>query len=109
VFGPELLTLSVSAPTIRLIVDSSGPGTVTATLGATTLGTGTLRAGNNDLRFTVPKDMLASFRRAAANGNVLTLTPMSPSGTSAGLPVTRQVVIAAEHKAKAKAKKHKKK
>jgi len=107
VFGPELLTLSVSAPTIRLIVDSSGPGTVTATLGATTLGTGTLRAGNNDLRFTVPKDMLASFRRAAANGNVLTLTPLSPSGTSAGLPVTRQVVIAAEHKAKAK--KHKKK
>jgi hypothetical protein len=107
VFGPELLTLSVSAPTIRLIVDSSGPGTVTATLGATTLGTGTLRAGNNDLRFTVPKDMLASFRRAAANGNVLTLTPMSPSGASAGLPVTRQVVIAAEHKAKAK--KHKKK
>ncbi len=109
VFGPELLTLSASAPTIRLIVDSSGPGIVTATLGATTLGTGTLRAGNNDLRFTVPKDMLTSLRRAAANANVLTLTPMSPSGASAGQPVTRQVAIAAVHKAKAKAKKHKKK
>jgi hypothetical protein len=51
--------------------------------------------------------MLTSLRRAATSGNVLTLTPMSPSGASAGLPVTRQVVIAAEHKAKAK--KHKKK
>ena len=106
-FGPELLTLSATAPTIRLIVDSSGPGTVTATFGGTTLGSGTLRAGNNDLRFKVPKGMLTALRRAAANANVLTLTPMSPSGASAGQPVTRQIVIAAVHKAKAK--KHTKK
>jgi hypothetical protein len=112
VFGPELLQLSTTDPTIRLIVDSSGPGSLTANLGGTVLGTGTLRAGNNDLRFVVPKDMLTAIRRSASAANVLTLTPLSPAGT-AGAAVTRQVVITAPAKttakAKAKAKKHKKK
>ena len=104
VFGPELLRLSASAPTIQLIVDSSGPGSLTASLGSSTLGTGALRAGNNDLRFVVPKSMLGSIRRSASAANVLTLTPMSPAGT-AGQAVTRKVVIApppkpARHKKK---------
>jgi len=105
VFGPELLQLSAKTPTIRLIVDSSGPGTVTATLGATVLGNFALRAGNNDVRFAVPKSMLTSIRRSASASNVLTLTPMSASGSVAGQAVTRKVAIAAVPKAV----KHKKK
>jgi hypothetical protein len=95
VFGPELLQLSAKSPTIRLIVDSSGPGTVNATLGSTVLGTYSLRAGNNDVRFLVPKGLLTSLRRSASASNLLTLTPMSPAGTVAGPAVTRHVVITA--------------
>lgn len=118
VFGPELLKLDATSPTIRLIVESSGPGTVNAALGTVALGSGSLRAGNNDLRFSVPKAMLASLRRSASAANVLTLTPLSPSGAAAGTAVTRQVVIApakvkattkAKAKVKAKAKAHSKK
>jgi hypothetical protein len=112
VFGPELLQLSATSPTIELLVQSSGPGTLGATLGATTLGSFSLRAGNNDVRFTVPKDMLTALRRSSSLANLLTLTPMSPTGTATGTAVTRQVVITAPAKttakAKTKAKKHKK-
>lgn len=111
VFGPELLQLSAGDPTIRLIVQSSGPGLLNATLGSTVLGTGTLRAGNNDLRFAVPKGMLTSLRRAATDANVLTLTPAAPTGIATGAPVMLHVTIVAVPKA-AKAKKaakHKKK
>ncbi len=107
VFGPELLQLSAKTPMIRLIVDSSGPGTVTATLGATVLGNYSLRAGNNDVRFAVPKSMLTSLRRSASASNVLTLTPMSTSGNVAGQAVTRHVMITAAPKP-AKHKKKKK-
>ncbi|HEY4413293.1 MAG TPA: hypothetical protein VGN06_09880 [Gaiellaceae bacterium] len=108
VFGPELLRLSASAPTIQLIVDSSGPGSLSASLGSSVLGTGALRAGNNDLRFVVPKGMLGSLRSSAIAANVLTLTPVSPAGTT-GQAVTRQIVIAATPKPKPKPAKHKKK
>lgn len=107
VFGPELLTLSTSNPTIRLIVSSSGVGSVNATLGSAKLGSRSLRAGSNDLRFVVPKGLLTSLRRAAIAKNLLTLTPMSTSGQAAGQPVTRHVLIAHAPKT-AKAKKHKK-
>jgi hypothetical protein len=109
VFGPELLRLSAKAPTIRLIIDSSGPGIVNATLGSAVLGSYSLRAGNNDVRFTVPKALLTSIRRSASAANLLTLTPMSPTGALAGLAVTRQVVITATPKPKPKPVKHKKK
>ena len=111
VFGPELLQLSAADPTIRLIVESSGPGTLNATLGGAVLGSSSLRAGNNDLRFLVPKGMLTSLRRSASAANILTLTPASSSGSASGSPVMLHVVIAAAPKAKArpKAKKHKKK
>ncbi len=107
VFGPELLQLSAKSPTIRLIIDSSGPGTLNATLGSTTSEAISLRAGNNDVRFAVPKSMLTSLRRSASASNVLTLTPMSPAGSVAGAAVTRHVVIAAAPKPKPA--KHKKK
>jgi hypothetical protein len=64
-----------------------------------------VRAGNNDLRFTIPKSLLSALRRKLAAGtNVLSLTPVSPSGTVAGAPVTRTVSVTAAPK---KSKKHK--
>ncbi|HEY5057668.1 MAG TPA: hypothetical protein VII51_01510 [Gaiellaceae bacterium] len=117
VYGPELLTLSATDKQIRLIVESNGEGTLQASLGGTALGSGALRPGNNDLRFTLPAGVLSAIRRSAA-ADVLTLTPASTDGTSKGPAVTRQVAIApattvqktasakakAEAKAKAKAK-----
>jgi hypothetical protein len=102
VFGPQLLTLSATASQIRLIVSASGEGLVSAALGSLTLGTATLRAGNNDVRFTVPKGTLASVRRAAGPSNVLTLTPTATNGTATGLPVTRTISITPATKAPAK-------
>lgn len=104
VFGPELLKVDAKSPVIRLIVESSGPGTVNAALGTVVLGSGSLRAGENDLRFSVPKSMIASLRRSASAANTLTLTPVSPTGAATGTAVTRMVVIAAAPKAKPKPK-----
>jgi hypothetical protein len=92
VFGPELLKLPAAAVQIRLIVSASGPGLLSAGLGSLALGTASLRAGNNDLRFAVPKGTLAALRRSAAASSVLTLTPLSAAGVS-GTPVTLRVQI----------------
>lgn len=100
VFGRELLRVSAKDRLIRLIVEASGPGAVQATLGSTALGNQSLRAGNNDLRFTVPASLLATLRHAAAATNTLTLTPLSSSGAATGQPVTRRVSIAPAHKPK---------
>jgi hypothetical protein len=112
VFGPELLKLSATTQQIRLIVSSSGEGALKAQLGSVSLGTQTLRAGNNDLRFTIPKDMLKALRRSASTANLLTLTPTSANGVTVGTSVTRRVsVTPAKIPAKApakKAKRHKK-
>jgi len=108
VFGPELIKVSATSRVIRLIVNSSGVGSLNASLGSTPLGTSGLRAGNNDIRFTVPASMLTALRKSASVTNVLTLTPMSSSGATAGQPVTRHVSIAAAVKAKPKHKKPKK-
>jgi len=108
VFGPELLKVSATSRVIRLIVNSSSVGSLTASLGSTLLGTSGLRAGNNDVRFTVPASMFAGLRKSASVTNVLTLTPMSTSGMTIGPSVTRHVSIAAAVKAKPKPKKHKK-
>lgn len=108
VFGPELLKVSAKSRVIELIVESSGPGSLNAALGSVALGTSALRAGNNDVRYTVPASMIASLRQSASATNVLTLTPMSSSGATTGTPVTRQVSIATTVKAKPKPKKHKK-
>ncbi|MDQ1532850.1 MAG: hypothetical protein QOF28_611 [Actinomycetota bacterium] len=108
VFGPELLTLSAAAQQVRLIVSSSGEGTLKAQLGSVSLGTQTLRAGNNDLRFTIPKDMLKTLRRSASAANLLTLTPASANGATVGTSVTRRVVVTpAKTLAKTPAKKTK--
>lgn len=93
VYGPLLLRVSPKAPTLRLIVQSSGDGKLRATLGSLDLGTPTLRAGNNDLRFKLPRSLLSALRRSAATKNLLTLTPLSSSG-AAGEAVTRRVSLA---------------
>jgi len=108
VFGPELLKVSAKSRVIELLVGSSGTGTLNATLGSVTLGSNTLRAGNNDVRYTVPAGLIAGLRQSASAANVLTLTPMSSSGATAGQVVTRQVSIVATAKAKPKPKKAKK-
>ena len=101
-FGPELLQVPAAAPVVRLIVQSSGDGKLQASLGGTVLGTVNLRAGNNDLRWTLPASLLPRLRRSSADSsNVLTLTPMSSSGAATGTPVTRRVsIVQAPAKAK---------
>jgi len=109
-FGPEVLRLSAQETKLRLIVQSSGPGTVQAKLGSTTLGTVKVRGGNNDLRFSLPANLLRALRRAAATSNVLTLTPLSTDGSATGTAVTLTVRVdppAAKVKLKAKVKRHK--
>jgi hypothetical protein len=93
VFGPQLLTLSASDSQIRLIVNASGQGLLSAALGPLSLGTLSLRAGNNDLRFALPKGTLAAVRRSASPSNVLTLTPTATNGTAIGTAVRRTVSI----------------
>jgi hypothetical protein len=82
---------------IRLLVESSGDGKLHATLGGIDLGSPTLRAGNNDVRLTLPATALR--RLSAANG-LLTLTAISPLGTQTGASVTRHVTIAKPAKKK---------
>jgi hypothetical protein len=93
VFGPQLLKLSATTSQIRLIVNASGQGIVSAMLGSLALGEANLRAGNNDVRFTVPKGTLATLRRSAAASNVLTLTPAAATGTATGPSVTRTISV----------------
>jgi hypothetical protein len=104
-YGPELLKLSPTDTQLRLIVESNGQGSVQARLGSVALGTLSVRGGNNDLRFKLPPGLLLTLRRAASAGNVLTLTPVSASGSVTGQAVTRTVSMpAAKHKVKAKVK-----
>jgi hypothetical protein len=102
-FGPEILKLSPVDTLLRLIVESGSQGTVQAKLGTVVLGTASIRAGNNDVRFKLPAGMLRALRRSAAAGNVLTLTPISPNGTTIGQAVTRTVsVLGPKHKQRRK-------
>jgi hypothetical protein len=99
IFGPELLKLTPTDTQLRLIVQSNGQGTVQAKLGSIVLGTLSIRGGNNDLRFKLPAGVLSALRRAAAAGNILTLTPVSTNGLVTGQAVTRTVsVLAPKHK-----------
>jgi hypothetical protein len=93
VFGPLVLQVPASSPVLRLIVQSSGDGVLLAYLGTVSLGTPTLRAGNNDVRFTVPKTLLTRLRRSASAASLLTLVPRSVSGASFGTTVSRQVTV----------------
>jgi hypothetical protein len=103
-FGPEILRLNATDTQLRLIVESNGAGSVEAKIGSKSLGTVAIRGGNNDVRFKLPTSLLTSLRRSAAASNVLSLTPVSPSGAATGKPLTRVVRIEPSAKTKPKAK-----
>jgi hypothetical protein len=88
VYGPELLRVSRKSRVLRLVIFSSGLGKLEAKLGSGLLGTRTLRTGNNDLRFKLPRTALRTLN---ARGK-LTLTSLSPSGIS-GATVKRNVTL----------------
>jgi hypothetical protein len=91
IHAPELLRVSAKTRVLRFIVYSSGSGKLRATLGPVSLGTASLRAGNNDVRWTLPVSVVSALRRTSSN-NVLALTSLSPSGVT-GATLTRHVVI----------------
>ena len=89
-YGPETVKLSKRAKTVRLVVFSSGEGHLEVNLGANALGKRVLRAGNNDVRFTLPRG--AAARRLYAARNVLTVTSLSSAGTR-GATISRKLVF----------------
>jgi hypothetical protein len=92
--APELIRVSTKTRLLRFVVFSSSDGTLKATLGSTWLGSAGLHAGNNDVRFVLPTQLLKSLRKTNTPDNVLLLTSYSPGGTQ-GASVTRQVAMQA--------------
>ena len=90
--APELIRVYAKTRLLRFIVFSSGDGTLKATLGSTWLGSAGLHAGNNDVRFILPTQLLKTLRKTNTPGNVLMLTSYSPGGTQ-GASVTRRVAM----------------
>lgn len=99
--APELLRVSARDRLLRLVVYASGEGKLEATLGSSSLGTKTLRTGNNDLRFVLPLTVFKSIK-STAGPDVLRLTSKSPQGAT-GASITRRVDIQAPRK---KSKRH---
>jgi hypothetical protein len=96
VYAPELLRVNARNRVLRFVIYSSGSGKVSALLGSTDLGSASLRAGNNDVRWTLPLSLVTALRRTTAD-NLLSLTSLSPSGVK-GATLTRHVVIVASKK-----------
>jgi hypothetical protein len=90
--APELIRVSLKTRLLRVIVFSSGDGTLKATLGSTWLGSAGLHAGNNDIRYVLPTQLLKSLRKTNTPANVLMLTSYSPGGTQ-GASVARRVAM----------------
>jgi hypothetical protein len=90
--APELIRVSAKTRLLRFVVFSSGDGTLKATLGSTWLGSAGLHAGNNDVRFILPTQLLKTLRKTNTPDNVLMLTSYSPGGTP-GASVTRRVAV----------------
>jgi len=90
--APELIRVSAKTRVLRFIVFSSGDGTLKATLGSTWLGSAGLHAGNNDVRFVLPNQLLRTLRKTNTPDNVLMLTSYSPGGTQ-GASVTRRIAM----------------
>lgn len=95
VYGAEIVRVSAADRLIRLIVFSSGPGLLRAAVGDTVLGTTELRAGNNDVRFRLPRSAVDALRKTSgvrAASSVLTLTSLSTQGAT-GKTVARKLVV----------------
>ena len=104
VYAPEVVRVSAKTRLLRLAVFSSGNGQLQALLGSMNLGTASLRTGNNDVRFVLPKQLFNSLRTKSAS-NVLQLTSMSPGG-SKGATFTRRVLVQSPKKPKPKRHSH---
>jgi hypothetical protein len=98
VYAPELLRVSAKTRVLRFVVFSSGTGALRAVLGSSWNGSATLHAGNNDIRFVLPTQLLKRLRKTSSgktsSENVLSLTSYSPSGAR-GETVTRRVALQA--------------
>ncbi len=100
-YGAELLRVPAATRIVRLIVFSSGPGQLRAAVGLTALGSATLRAGNNDLRFRLPASTIAGLRSTSAlraGASLLTLTSFSTQG-SPGTTIARTLKLVVPPKA----------
>jgi hypothetical protein len=91
VYAPELLRVSAKTRVLRFVVFSSGAGSLRAILGSSWNGSATLHAGNNDIRFLLPTQLLKRLRKTSPE-NILALTSYSPSGAR-GATVTRRVAL----------------
>src|SRR5262245_44493307 len=91
VYAPEVLRVSSKTRLLRFVVFSSGDGKLGAVLGTSNLGSASLRGGNNDVRFVLPKQLFQALRTKSSS-NVLQLTSESPSGAK-GATFTRRVVV----------------
>jgi hypothetical protein len=100
VYAPEVVHVSTKTRLLRLAVFSSGDGKLQALLGSMNLGTASLRSGNNDVRFVLPKQLFNSLRTKSVS-NLLQLTSVSPSG-SKGATFTRRVLVPTPKKPKPK-------
>jgi hypothetical protein len=87
-YGPETLRVSKKKRMLRLVVFSSGGGRLEAVVGGSALGFRTLRAGSNDLRFTLPKNLA----RTLASTRVLRVTSLAATGAR-GASVTRRLLV----------------
>ena len=108
VYGAQIVRVAAADRLVRVIVFSSGPGLVRAAAGDTVLGTTTIRAGNNALRFRLPRAALDSLRSTSvvrASTSLLTLTSLSSNGT-AGAKVVRKLVLATPPKPRTAAARH---
>jgi hypothetical protein len=100
IHAPEVLRVASRTRLLRFVVYASGPGKLQATLGSASLGTPTLRTGNNDVRFVLPKTVFSSLR-STKGANVLSLKSLSSQG-AAGATFTRHVAIQKPAKKKPK-------
>jgi hypothetical protein len=100
VYAPEVLRVSAKTRLLRLAVFSSGNGKLQAVLGSLSLGTASLRTGNNDVRFVLPKQLFSSLRTKSVS-NLLQLTSVSTGGNR-GATFTRRVLVPAAKKPKPK-------
>jgi len=91
VYAPELLRVSAKTHVLRFVVFSSGTGALRAVLGSSWNGSATLHAGNNDIRFVLPTQLLKRLRKTSSE-NILSLTSYSPGGAR-GETITRRVAI----------------
>ena len=106
--GAEVVRVPATTRTVRLLVNASSDGFLRAMFDGVVVATAPLRAGTNDVRFTLPVTVIKAVKsaRSRAAGRALSLTSLAPDGT-AGETVTRQVLLV-EPKAQAEKKAAKK-